>query len=104
MTLKSFTQTCPECLSEPDALLDTKGRNEKDSSCPQGGHRLAGRDTELQDTVISSKTVKYSFYRAGRTEELTTGGRVGQEKDSVDFESYRMFSLNRSLQAEKRKR
>lgn len=53
MTLKSFTQTCPECLSEPDALLDTKGRNEKDSSCPQGGHRLAGRDTELQDTVIS---------------------------------------------------
>lgn len=104
MTLKSFIQTCSECLSEPDALLDTKGRDEKDSSCPQGGHRLAGRDKELQDTMISSKTVKYTFYRAGRTEELTTRGQVGQEKDSVDFESYRMFSMNRSLQAEKRKR
>lgn len=62
---------------------------EKDSSCPQGSHRPARRDKhkELQDNVISSKTVKLqdpTEYEEQK-KELRPGGRKEAEKGQWRF-------------------
>ena len=53
--------------------------------------------------MINFKQLNTRSYRAGR-KELTNGGRGGREKKSKDFESCRIFNMNRNSDAGKMKR
>lgn len=87
-------------------LLGTKGRQLKQTApalrWPQASS--TDKDKELQNNVINFKRLNKRSYRAGRIERDNTWRERRQKKKSKDFESCRIFNMNRNSDAGKMKR